>query len=343
MDAVSPQQGRDPARGAPRSAAAFLKGLGQEQIVLFVTLLLSLFYGVTLDGFATLDNVLNIARSVSILGILSLGLGLVVISRGLDLSQIAAMAVSTAIVVQMMAAGTSLLVALPVGAGVALAIGVANGVTIAFAEIPALFTTLASGFLVYGIARVSVLDGFISYVSKDRVEFLFIGQGSFAGIPMPILVFALMAALVHLFLSRTRIGMFIYAHGDNPDTARLTGVAVRPLTVLMYSASALIAFLAGLVMAATTASMNTNIINSTLIFDVILVVVLGGISLVGGRGGVLSVVVGASLIGVLLNGMIIMNLDGNLQNIIKGLVLLCAILLDNRLHPRDEETARQGD
>jgi ribose transport system permease protein len=89
--------------------------------------------------------------------------------------------------------------------------------------------------------------------------------------------------------------------------------------------------------------MNTQVINSTLIFDVILVVVLGGVSLVGGRGSVLSVLVGTALIGTLLNGMTILNLDTNVQNIVKGAVLLAAILLDNRLHPRDEETARQGD
>ena len=96
-------------------------------------------------------------------------------------------------------------------------------------------------------------------------------------------------------------------------------------------------------MAASTASMNTQVINSTLIFDVILVVVLGGVSLVGGRGSVLSVLAGTALMGTLLNGMTILNLDNNVQNIVKGGVLLAAILLDNRLHPRDEETARQGD
>jgi ribose transport system permease protein len=96
-------------------------------------------------------------------------------------------------------------------------------------------------------------------------------------------------------------------------------------------------------MAASTASMNTQVINSTLIFDVIMVVVLGGVSLVGGRGSVGSVLAGTALIGTLLNGMTILNLDNNIQNIVKGAVLLGAILLDNRLHPRDEETARQGD
>lgn len=331
------------ASAGPAARARLFRAPGQEAIVLIVTLLLVAFFSLTLDGFATVGNFLNIARSVSILGILSLGLGIVVIGRGLDLSQIAAMAVSTAIVVQMMAGGSSPLAAISTGALAALSIGIANGVIIAFVEIPALFTTLASGFLVYGLARVVVLDGFISYVPKEYEGFLFLGQGTVAGVPMPIIVFASIAVLVHLLLSRTSIGRFIYAHGDNHDTARLTGIPVRPLTVFEYSASALIGYLAGLVMASTTASMNTQIINSTLIFDVILVVVLGGISLVGGRGSVWSVVVGTALIGILLNGMIIMNLDGNLQSIIKGLVLLGAILLDNRLHPRDEETARQGD
>ena len=127
------------------------------------------------------------------------------------------------------------------------------------------------------------------------------------------------------------------------ETARLTGIAVRPLTMLEYGICAAIGCAAGLVMAASTASMNTQIVNSTMIFDVILVVVLGGVSLVGGRGGVLSVLAGTALIGTLLNGMTIMDLNNNVQNIVKGGVLLAAILLDNRLHPRDEETARQGD
>lgn len=319
------------------------KLISQEVIVLLVTLGLCIVFAVGLPGFATVGNLLTMSNSVAILGILSLGMGVVVIGRGLDLSQITAMAISAAIVSQMIGSGFSIPVALLAGLVVALSIGVANGLIIAFVEIPALFTTLATGLLVYGLARITVLEGFISYIPNEQEAFLFLGQGRLFGIPMPVVVFAVLAVLVHLMLSRTSVGRFIYAHGDNADTARLSGIPVRPLTVFEYSVSAVIGFLAGLVMAAMNASMNTQVINSTLIFDVILVVVLGGISLIGGRGGVLSVIVGAALIGTLLNGMIIMNLDSNLQSIIKGLVLLGAILLDNFLHPRNEETARQGD
>ena len=127
------------------------------------------------------------------------------------------------------------------------------------------------------------------------------------------------------------------------DGARVTGIPTRPIIVLQYVLAALIGCLAGLVLAASVNSMPTRIFNSTLIYDVILVVVLGGISLIGGRGSVFSVVVGCALIGTLLNAFTIMDVNSEVQNIIRGVVLLAAIILDNWLHPRDEETSKQGD
>ena len=119
---------------------------------------------------------------------------------------------------------------------------------------------------------------------------------------------------------------------------------LRPLIVLEHVLVAVFAWLAGLVWIGQTGNMQTNIvIIGTQIFDVILVVVLGGISLVGGRGGVFSVVVGCALIGTLLNAFTIMDVNTEVQNIIRGVVLLVAIIVDNWLHPRDEETARQGE
>jgi ribose transport system permease protein len=156
-------------------------------------------------------------------------------------------------------------------------------------------------------------------------------------------VFAAAALIMHLFLSQTSIGRCIYAQGDNPESARLSGIALRPLTVLEHVLVALLAWIAGLVWIGTTGSIQMAVTQGTMIFDVVLVVVIGGISLVGGRGGVFSVVVGCVLIGTLLNAFTIMDVNSEVQNIIKGIVLLAAIVLDNWLHPRDEETARQGD
>jgi ribose transport system permease protein len=229
------------------------------------------------------------------------------------------------------------------GFAAALAIGIINGLVIAFVEIPPLFATLATNLLMYGLAQIFIVGStYLVYVPDHAKAFLVLG-GNLGAIPIPVIIFLVLALAVHLFLSRTRIGRFIYAHGDNPEAARLAGIPIRPLTVLEYGLSAVMGYLAGLVLMATLSSIDTQIVMGTEIFNVILVAVLGGVSLVGGRGGVLSVIAGGLLIGVMLNGMTLLNLGNDAQNIFRGLILLAAIVGDNLLHPRDEETARQGD
>jgi ribose transport system permease protein len=328
-----------PAR-APRSQAP---KPSQATIVLSVTFILFVALSLTLPGFLSLGNIFTLARGVSILGILSLGMAIVVIGRGIDLSQIATLAVCMAIAMTLMNAGFSTPVALGIGLLLALAIGVANGFLVSVVDIPALFTTLASGLFAVGVTRALVVPHYQVYLSPGHDEFLLLGSNLAGGLPVPVLIFIVCAIVVHLFLSRTVLGRFIYAHGDNALAARLSGIGTRALTMLEYALCAGIGYVGGVVMVASTALMHLQITESTMIFDVILVVVLGGVSLVGGRGNVLSVIAGTLLIGVLLNAMTIMNLDVQIQDIIKGIVLLVAITLDSYVHPRDEETAKQGD
>ena len=324
-----------------RIRLAFAKP-NQEQIVLLITVLLLVAFGLTLNGFATVSNLLNLLRSISILGVLGLGMGLIVISRGIDLSEVAIMAGSWSIALIEIQNGMPVFWAVLVALTIAACIGVINGIMVAFVEAPALFVTLAAGFVIYGLA-FWFAPAWVVYAPKDAPALLFLGAGQLFGVPVPIFVFAAAALAMQLFLSRTSIGRFIYAQGDNPEAARLSGIALRPLIVLEYVLVALLAWLAGFVWIGTTGSMQMAITQGTMIFDVVLVVVIGGISLIGGRGGVLSVVVGCMLIGTLLNAFTIMDVNSEVQNIIKGVVLLAAIVLDNWLHPRDEETARQGD
>jgi len=342
--AVSHQAGSTTGDAFPEKAKPnWLARLTQEQIVFAVAALLALVFAATLPGFATIGNLLALLNNVAVLGILSLGAAIVIIARGLDISQIASMAMGAALAVLMMQGGWSLGWAILGGLAVTTVIGLLNGFAIAFVEIPPLFATLAANLLIFGLVRILIVGTtYVLYVPDDATGFLAMG-GSVAGIPVPVLVFFGMAAVVHWFLSRTRIGRFIYAHGDNPEAARQTGIPVRPLTMLEYVLSSNIGYLGGLILTAMLASIDTQVISGAMIFNVILVAVLGGVSLVGGRGGVISVLAGALLIGVVLNGMTLLNLNNDVQDIVRGLVLLGAIVVDNRLHPRDEETARQGE
>jgi ribose transport system permease protein len=327
----------------PSAARARSPKFTQTTAVLAMCAVLIVVFSVSLKGFMTVGNLFALARNISILGILALGMAIVVIGRGLDLSQVASLAVSTAIAIILMNAGVATPLALIAGFALAVSIGVLNGFLISVVEMPPLLTTLASSLAVLGVTRTTAVQHYVVYLSKGHDDFLRLGGNIWDGLPAPIVVFVIMAVLVHLFLSRTVLGRFVYAHGDNPDAARLTGLPTRPLTMMEYGLSAAVGYVGGVVMISETSLMHLQIAESTLIFDVIMVVVLGGVSLVGGRGNVMSVIVGTLLIGVLLNGMTIMDMDVQTQNIIKGIVLLIAIVLDSYLHPRDEETSKQGD
>lgn len=316
----------------------------QELIVALVTVLFIVIFSIFVNGFATKGNFVTLIQNVTILGVLSAGMAIVVIGRGIDLSEVAIMAVSSAWVFRLLQNGVSMPWALLFGLIFVVIAGILNGFIVAYIEIPALFTTLATGIFIFGVGTKFLLGcELLHYLPETHKYFGTLGQSTILGIPFSIIIFILIAFIGHQYLFRTSSGRFIYAHGDTESTARLTGIAIRPLTILEYTLCAVIAYLAGLVRASMVGQIDMRIYSSTLIFDVILVVVLGGVSLIGGRGSMWSVLVGTALIGTLLNGMTLMNVQNDVQSIIKGLALLAAIILDNRLHPRDEETARQGD
>ena len=315
----------------------------QQTLVFLLFLVMVAGFGLFLPGFIQFDNLLTLLQNVAILGILGLGMALVVIGRGIDISMIAAMAVPSGFLLQMVQSGQPLASACLIALLLSLAFGLVNGWLIAYAEVPSLFTTLASGLFLAGLGQAFIFQLEVVQWSEGMDAIAWMGRGNLAGVPMPVIMFGLACALMAVFLKKMRAGAFIYAIGDNPFGARATGLPTRPMIVLEYVLAALIGLFAGVVMAASVNSMPTRVYNSTMVYDVVLVVVLGGIGLSGGRGGVLSVIIGTLLIGTMLNGMTIMDISYSLQNIIKGLVLLTAILIDSILNPRNEETAQQGD
>jgi ribose transport system permease protein len=315
----------------------------QQEIVFAVFVVLFLAFAIFLPGFFSPENMLTLLQNVSVLGILGLAMAIVVIGRGIDISLIAALAVPPGVVLQMVQNGHSLPSALVVAGALAIGFGLVNGWLIAYAEVPSLFATLATGIFLAGLGQAALFQLDVVQWSEGMAGFEKLGQGTILGIPTAIVMFAIACVVVFILLRQTRWGAYIYAIGDNPFAARVTGIPSRPIIVLQYVLAALIGYFAGLVMAASVNSMPTRIFNSTLIYDVILVVVLGGIGLSGGRGGVVNVIIGTLLIGTMLNGMTIMNIPYAGQNLIKGVVLLLAVITDTILNPRNEETAQQGD
>lgn len=303
---------------------------------------LFVIFSLTLRNFLTPGNLIALVRSVAILGILGLGMALVIIGRGIDLAMVATMVVSSSWVLALVThSGVPLGQAIAYGAVFVVVVGLASGILIAYALVPAIFTTLAAGLVVYGIGRAWLFQVDVQNTPAGSRVFEVLGRGTVLGIPVLIVAFGSLALVISLALRWTRAGRFVYASGDNPAAARIAGIPLRPLMVAQYVITSLIAYLAGLTMAAADSGMSTRVYNSTMIYDVLLVVVLGGIGLSGGRGGVRNVLVGTLLAGVLLDGMTINDIPYTLQNLIKSLILLLAIVVDSLVNPRDEQTAQQ--
>ena len=316
--------------------------LNQERIVFIAAVLIVLVAAFGLPGFMNVANLISIARSVSVLGILALGMAIVIIGRGIDLSMVAIMAMPVAWYLQLLNDGQNDFFALSLVVLAVIGIGVLNGFLVAYADVPPIFVTLATGLFVFGFVRSQLIPSDAVAVPHGHwLEAL--GQFRFAGIPADVFVFAFLCFSTYLFLNYTKWGRYVYYAGDNPVAARNIGIPVRPMLVLRYVLSALFSLIAGLLTAASLLSIQTRVINSNLLYDVILVAVIGGIGLSGGKGGVRNVLIGAALIGILLNVMTIADISLLFQNLIKSTILLAAIILDGMLNPRDEQTAQQGD
>ena len=288
-------------------------------------------------------------RSVSILGILSIAMAVVVISKGIDLSLIATLAVGTALA-SVLSSGDVLpsidlpfIYAVLIGFIFTAILCALTGILVAYWDMASVFVTLAMAGVIYGLGRTLFIGDELNYLPEDAVWLEYMGRGQLFGVPMPIICFLSLAFLMHLVLTKTTFGKFVYSIGDSGLAARTAGVPVRPILVMIFIIAGLVAYFAGLLTAGAISSINTRMVSGSMIYDVLLVVVVGGIGLSGGKGGMHNVILGTLLIGTLLNGMVIMDISFIVQNLIKGIILLVAIMTDTILNPRDEQTTQQGD
>lgn len=294
-----------------------------EVFAILTLLTLCVILSVASDRFLDWENFRNIGRQVSINAILATGMTFVIISGGIDLSVGSVMALSMTVAAASMLAGAPVPVAALAALLTGTLFGVINGFLIARAHLPAIIVTLATMEIPRGLALLSTGG----YPQTGLPEsFSSLGRGSIAGLQIPTLVMLAVMTCGSLLLRRHVAGRYFYAIGGNATAARFSGVPVARYQILAYTLSGLTAAIAGLVLSSRLMSGQPNA-GVGYELDAIAAVVLGGAAITGGSGSVLGTFIGALILGVINNGLNLMDVSPYLQKVLKGMILLGAIPL----------------
>lgn len=273
--------------------------------------------------FATSGNLLNVALATSVTALLAVGQTFVIILAEIDLSVGSVLAFTAAITALVMR-HQSALVAVIIGLGAGAIIGLVNGLLVTKTRMPSFIVTLAMLSVMAGLA-LQITQGNPISVSSDA--FQNIGQGHLAGIPIPVWIMAGAFIIFGILLARTKFGRYIYATGDNPEAARLSGIPTDRVKIWAFVISGVLSALAGFIITARLSTAEPTA-GSGMELEAIAAVIIGGTSLLGGRGNMLGTVVGAFILGVIDNGMNLLNVSPFLQDVVKGVVILIAVLFD---------------
>jgi ribose transport system permease protein len=339
---LAPAPAPAPAAAAPDRALqarlvthrARMQSLMRTAGMLPVLMILCIGFGVMTDGFLTLQNLSIVTQQASINIVLAAGMTFVILTGGIDLS--VGSVLSAAAVAALIASnipgwgGLGVPAALLVGLG----FGLVNGVLVAFLRLPPFIVTLGALTAVRGIARLMGND---TTNFNPKLPFAFIGNDSILGVPWLVVIAVAVVAGSWFILRRTVLGMRIYSVGGNPEAARLAGINVRAIELFVYATSGLLAGLGALMSAARLYAANGLQLGQSYELDAIAAVILGGTSFVGGVGSIVGTLVGALIIAVLSNGLVLLGVSDIWQYIIKGLVIIGAVTLDRY---RRRESAR---
>jgi inositol transport system permease protein len=277
--------------------------------------------------FLTVANLITVARQISINGILAVGVTYVLLTGGVDLSLGSVLALAGVVAASLAHPGEHAW-AVPVLAGVltGTVCGWINGAVVTRGGVAPFIATLGMMTVARGLALVMSGGRPVSNLSA---EFTQIGSRNWLGLPIPVILLTAVAVLSAVFLDRLRLGRYIYAVGGNEHAARAAGIDVAGVRTMAYAVCGALAGLAGVVLAAriTTGQPNAGIAYE---LDAIAAVVIGGTSLAGGRGGVGGTILGALLMGMISNGLDLLNVSSYYQQIVKGLIIVGAVSLDRR-------------
>ncbi len=304
----------------------------QSLIALFI---MSLVLALLTDNFLTADNFWNVMRQISVNMCISVGMTLVILTAGIDLSVGSILALSGAIAAGLLKNGVAIPSAnLFIGftvLGVLVAgllsggfLGFVNGYAVTKFKVPPFVATLAMLTMARGFTMLWTKGHPITGLGET---FGFLGTGWFLGIPMPVWVSGLVVAGAIVLTNKTKFGRYIYAIGGNESAARLSGIPITKIKIWVYSLAGMLAAVGGLLVTARLDSAQPNA-GISYELDAIAAVVIGGTSLAGGRGTIIGTALGAIIIGVLNNGLVLLDVSPFWQQVIKGLVILLAVIID---------------
>lgn len=309
--------------GRPTSAV-ILEAI-RRYSVLLILLGIGLVFSLGSDRFLTPSNLMNIALQTSIIAIIAIGMTFVILTAGIDLSVGSVVALCGALaaglaVRQELGTITGIGLALLAGA----AVGVLNGLLIVKGKMPPFVATLSTLAIARGLTLVYTEGRPISGIDE---RFIFLGSGEILGIATPVIILAIVFVVAYIVLRSTRFGNYVYATGGNEEVSRLAGVRTSVITLSVYIISGFLAALGGVLLVARLWSAQPNAAVG-LELDAIAAPVLGGVSLFGGVGNVTGALVGAFILGILSNGLNLMGVPSFWQQVIKGVVLILAVMLD---------------
>jgi ribose transport system permease protein len=287
-----------------------------------------IFLSLATDSFATTKNLFNITRNVTFVAIIALGMTMVIISGGIDLSVGSVLCLCSMVLAVVMHAGYNIEIGILAALSTALIIGAFNGVLIAYLGFPPFVVTLGMLSIARSLAMVASGNTVVFQFGPDHEQLLALGGGAWLfGIANPVIYMIVLALITGFVLRWTRFGRYLFAIGGNEQAAILTGVPVRPIKVAVYMVSALSAGIAGVVQTGWLGAVTTNI-GSGMELQVIAAAVIGGANLAGGVGTAVGAVIGAALIEVIRNSLGLLGINAFWQGVFIGGAILLAVLFD---------------
>jgi ribose transport system permease protein len=295
----------------------------KESGVLLALIVLIVFLGLYTDTFLTVNNILDTLRAVSFTGIAAIGQLMVILTGGLDLSVGSVMAMA-GIVVAFLLNHLCIPLAIIISMFIGVLVGFVNGLFVNKTEISPVIVTLAMLSIVRGLAFA--LSGGMP-IGGMPSSFINLGVGKLLGIPIPILFFIIIGLLTHTILSKTAFGYHLYATGGNPTAARYSGVNTHNVKYLAYVFSGVMGVIGGILLTARIGVAQSSVAQGYEL-DIIAAVVIGGASLNGGVGTVAGTIFGAIIMGIIRNGLVLMNISPYWHQAVSGMMILIAVLLN---------------